>query len=156
MTIFLHHVSYYGESLCRRAYKQVLLVSTLDITTNPESVELLIPNEILTQPPMFDPPLLPTNDIDTHIVLSEPESKIDSPPLPPADELADIVSSPPLLTNDSPPTTVDVPLLLSDDDSDTKINNYLSSSNDTPTLIKTDPPVTLSPEPMSAINILQH
>ena len=64
-------MSFYGESLCRRAYKQVLLVSALDIVADPESVELLILDQILTLLPISDPLLLPIKNKDSPIVLPE-------------------------------------------------------------------------------------
>ena len=144
-------VSCYGESLFRRAYKQVLPVSALDIATDLEFVELLIPDEILTHPPMSDPSLPLINDTDPTLVLPKPEAKLNAPPLPPANEHVGIVTFPPLLTNDSPPTIVTAPSLLSDDNPDVKLNNPPLPSDDTPMLIKTDPPVLLSPEPTSTI-----
>ena len=45
---------------------------------------------------MFDPSLLSFNDTDSHVVLLEPEEKINIYPLPPAD----MVSSSVLLTDD--------------------------------------------------------
>ena len=146
-----HHVFCYGESVCRRAYKQVLPVFALDIATDPKSIEVPIPDVILTHPHMSDPPLPPLNDTDHLILLPEPEAKINTPPLPPVDKPADIVSSPLLLTNDSPPIIVTVPSLLSDDDPDVKLNNSLSPSDDKHTLIKIDPLVLLSPQPTSTI-----
>ena len=44
---------------------------------------------------MFDPSLLPKNEIDSHVVLPEAEDKLNVSPLPPAN----LVSSPLLLTN---------------------------------------------------------
>ena len=44
---------------------------------------------------MFDPSLLSINDIDSHVVLPEPEDRLNISPL----SFADMVSSPLLLTN---------------------------------------------------------
>ena len=51
----------------------MLPLSVLDRATDPESAELLIPDEIRTPSPMFDPPLPPINDPDLLISLPEPE-----------------------------------------------------------------------------------
>ena len=124
----------------------MLSVSAPDIAIDLESVELRIPDKILSHPPMSDPPLPPINNTDPCIVLSELEVKLSALLLLPADELADRVSSPPFLINNPPPTIVAAPSLLSEDDPDTKLNNPPSPSDDKPTLIKIDPPVPLSPE----------
>ena len=78
----------------------MLPVSTLDIATDPESIELLIPDEILTYPPMSDYFLPPFNDTDSSIVLPEPEAKINARLLLSVYEPAAIVKYPPLLNND--------------------------------------------------------
>ena len=124
-------MSFYGESFLWRTYKYVLPVSAPDIAIALESVELRIPDKILSHPSMSDPPLPPINDTDRLIVLFEPEAKLNAPPLPSADEPADIVASTPLLTNNSPLTIVTAPSLLSGDDPNIKLNNPPSPSDDT-------------------------
>ena len=49
----------------------LVLVFTLVIETNPETAELLIPDEIITFPYLSDPPLPLINDTDHPVVLPE-------------------------------------------------------------------------------------
>ena len=63
----------------------MLPVSALDIVTEPESAELLIPDEIRTPPPASDSPLPSINDLDPLIVLPKPEAKPNTPSIPRAD-----------------------------------------------------------------------
>ena len=80
-----------------------------DIATDPEPVELLKSDERLAHPPMSDPPLPPNKDIYLPIALPERETKMNAPPVSPANEPADIVTAPPLLPTDAPPIIVSAP-----------------------------------------------
>ena len=77
-------------------------------------MELLISNEILQK----NLPLPPINDTYLSIMFPEPEVKIKTNQLPPADEPTYIVPSPPLLANYSPPSIVTTPPLLNHNESD--------------------------------------
>ena len=59
----------------------MLAASTLDIATDPESIELPIPDERRTPLPKTDPPLSPINERDPTKDLPEPEAKLNHPPL---------------------------------------------------------------------------
>ena len=64
--------------------------SALDIATNPEAMKILIYNEILIRPHMFDFILPPINDMDSPILFPEPEAKLNTNQLLPIDEHTDI------------------------------------------------------------------
>ena len=69
------------EWVCRSAFNQVVPVSALDIVTDPESVELLIPDEILNPSPLSDPSPPLSNDSDPPIGLPELEAEVNALPL---------------------------------------------------------------------------
>ena len=70
------------ELVCRRASNQVVPVSALDIVTDPESVKLLIPDEILNPSPLSDPSPPLSNDADPPIGLPELEAEVNALSLP--------------------------------------------------------------------------
>ena len=89
---------------CRLDHIDLLSTPPLTNVTYIETVDLLIPDEILPLPLLHNPPLPPINDIDPHAMLPEAEIKTNAPPSLPADKATKIIASPLLLTNDSPST----------------------------------------------------
>ena len=129
----------------------LLPLFVLDIATDPEDMELLIPDEIITLPYLSDPPLPIINDIVPPIVLPESEAKLNDSPLLLAGEPTNIGVSLQLLTNDSPPTIVSALPLLNGDKPNVKLNNYQSLSDDISVFIIIGPPVPFSLDSPSAI-----
>ena len=109
-------------------------------------MKLQIPDEIIIFSYLFDTSLPLINDTYPHLVLSEPEAKLNDPLLPPADGPIDIVASFLLLTSYSLLNIMSAPSLLNDNKPNVKLNNYQSLPNDTSVFIIIDPPVPFSPD----------
>ena len=64
--------------------------SALDIATDPETMELRIPEEILNPLPLSDAPPSSSNNTEPIILLSKPDAEVNALPFPSVDEPGDI------------------------------------------------------------------
>ena len=121
----------------------LLTLSEFDITPHPETMDLLISDEILTHPLISNLPLPPMNDTNHPVLLPELEARLNNNQFSTIYKPVLIIVSFSLLTNDLSPTIVANPTLLNEYEHDMKVNNPASQYNDIAVHIVTyplDPP----------------
>ena len=75
-------VSHNSESVCRGSSKREVPVAARDIATDPESGDLLLPDETLNPPPLSNPPPPPSKYTDPSRGYPELEVTVNTLPLP--------------------------------------------------------------------------